>query len=309
MFGEYGFMDAYSMFFIYGLVGWIVEVIYYGVTEGRFINRGFLNGPICPVYGIGFYFVINILEKFASNAVLLFFASSIICTTVELIAGVILFRLFHLRWWDYSDYKLNFKGFICVRFSIYWGIACLLGMKILHPSVLWLLRECPDEIQIVILCILTGVLLADIIVSVIVIVGLNKKIELASKVSENIRVVSDGIGSKIYGSVDTVINAATPTVNSLNEYRKVVVEHRSQELALQKENFKIERQMLMDIWKTEKNNAVDGGKKLLKAERFVLRKLSSGGSEAKNRVISAFKGEAEESADIEEIIEKSTGEQ
>ena len=92
------------MFFIYGFIGWVVEVIYYGVTEGKFINRGFLNGALCPVYGIGFYCVIWFFRPFADSFPMLFFGSAIVCTTVEFIAGVILYVIFHLRWWDYSDY-------------------------------------------------------------------------------------------------------------------------------------------------------------------------------------------------------------
>ena len=63
----YPFLESYTMFFIYSFIGWIVEVIYYGVTEGRFINRGFLAGPMCPVYGIGFYAAIWLFNPFVGN--------------------------------------------------------------------------------------------------------------------------------------------------------------------------------------------------------------------------------------------------
>ena len=85
----YPFLDAYGMFFIYAFIGWVVEVIYYGLDEGKFINRGFLNGPLCPVYGIGFYGVILLLEQLSGNFFLLFFGSMIICTTVEFLAGAL----------------------------------------------------------------------------------------------------------------------------------------------------------------------------------------------------------------------------
>ena len=124
------------MFFIYSFIGWIVEVVYYGVTEGQFINRGFLNGPICPVYGLAFYTALYFFEPLKDNVGVIFFGAATACTVVELIAGVILYHIFHLRWWDYTNYKLNFRGFICLRFYIYWGIAGTLGMYVLHPAVL-----------------------------------------------------------------------------------------------------------------------------------------------------------------------------
>ena len=81
------------MFFIYGFIGWVVEVIYYGITEGKFINRGFLNGALCPVYGIGFYCVIWFFRPIMDSFPMLFFGSAIVCTTVELIAGAILYAI------------------------------------------------------------------------------------------------------------------------------------------------------------------------------------------------------------------------
>ncbi|MCI1264697.1 MAG: putative ABC transporter permease, partial [Saccharofermentans sp.] len=86
----YPFLDSYMMFFIYSFIGWVVEVIYYGVVEGRFINRGFLNGPMCPLYGLGFYAAIWFFEPFTGNFFVVFFGTALAATTVELIAGVIL---------------------------------------------------------------------------------------------------------------------------------------------------------------------------------------------------------------------------
>ena len=124
----YPFIESYLMFFIYSFIGWVVEVIYYGITEEKFINRGFLAGPLCPVYGLGFYAAVWIFEPLKDNFFIIFFGMAAACTVVELIAGVILYHVFHMRWWDYSDYKLNFRGYICLRFYLYWGIAASLGI-------------------------------------------------------------------------------------------------------------------------------------------------------------------------------------
>lgn len=236
------------MFFIYGFIGWVVEVIYYGITEGKFINRGFLNGALCPVYGIGFYCVIWFFRPIMDSFPMLFFGSAIVCTTVELIAGAILYAIFHLRWWDYSDYRLNFKGFICLRFAIYWGIACSLGMYMLHPAVLKLINLIPPMARLVILFIACVITVIDIIVTITAIVGFNKKVRFLNSVSGVFRMPSDKIGSSIYGTVDTIVTKTAPAVqltqNDYTEFRETFAAHRKAERELARKNRAEERQLL-----------------------------------------------------------------
>lgn len=236
------------MFFIYGFIGWVVEVIYYGITEGKFINRGFLNGALCPVYGIGFYCVIWFFRPIMDSFPMLFFGSAIVCTTVELIAGAILYAIFHLRWWDYSDYRLNFKGFICLRFAIYWGIACSLGMYMLHPAVLKLINLIPPMARLVILFTACVITVIDIIVTITAIVGFNKKVRFLNSVSGVFRMPSDKIGSSIYGTVDTIVTKTAPAVqltqNDYTEFRETFAAHRKAERELARKNRAEERQLL-----------------------------------------------------------------
>ena len=93
----YPFVESYCMFFIYSFLGWILEVIYYGVTEERFINRGFLSGPLCPVYGLAFYAAVWFFAPLSGNFFVIFFGMAATCTFVELIAGEILYHTFHMR--------------------------------------------------------------------------------------------------------------------------------------------------------------------------------------------------------------------
>ena len=236
------------MFFIYGFIGWVVEVIYYGITEGKFINRGFLNGALCPVYGIGFYCVIWFFRPIMDSFPMLFFGSAIVCTTVELIAGAILYAIFHLRWWDYSDYRLNFKGFICLRFAIYWGIACSLGMYMLHPAVLKLINLIPPMARLVMLFTACVITVIDIIVTITAIVGFNKKVRFLNSVSGVFRMPSDKIGSSIYGTVDTIVTKTAPAVqltqNDYTEFRETFAAHRKAERELARKNRAEERQLL-----------------------------------------------------------------
>ena len=242
------FIDSMIMFFIYGFIGWIVEVIYYGVTEGKFINRGFLNGPHCPVYGLGFYGVIWFFAPLAHNFPVLFFGSAITATTVELIAGVVLYWIFHLRWWDYTEYKFNFHGFICLRFSIYWGIACSLGVYMLHPTVMKLISLSNGIVKYTIVSILSMILVIDIVVTVTSIFKFNERVRFISNISGGIRLVSDKLGNQIYDTVDTIVTKTSPavetTTHSYAEFRELYAKHRDEEKELSKKHRAEERALL-----------------------------------------------------------------
>lgn len=100
-------------FFIYSFLGWTVESIGCSIASKRTINRGFLNGPICPVYGFGAVIVISLLGRF-NNVVIVFLLGMILTTILEYFTGFILETLFHAKWWDYSDRKFNIKGRVCL---------------------------------------------------------------------------------------------------------------------------------------------------------------------------------------------------
>lgn len=242
------FVDSMIMFYVYGFIGWIVEVVYYGVTEEKFINRGFLNGPHCPVYGIGFYGVIWFFRRFIHNFPMLFFGSAFIATFVELIAGVVLYKLFHMRWWDYSEYKYNFHGFICLRFFVYWGLACSLGMYMLHPAVMYIIEHMTYPIRYVVVAVLSAVLVIDIVVTVTSIFRLSDKVKFIGNISGGIRLVSDKLGSQIYDTVDNIVTVTSPAVATTNksyaEFREMYSKHREEEKELSRKHRAEERELL-----------------------------------------------------------------
>lgn len=222
----YPFIESYCMFFLYSFLGWNLEVIYYGVTEERFINRGFLSGPICPVYGLAFYAAVWIFAPLANNFFVIFFGMATACTVVELIAGEILYHTFHMRWWDYSDYKFNYKGYICLRFYIYWGIAASLGIYVLHPAVLTLVNHMALPLKAFLLVVFTLLMVTDTIVTIATIIGFQKKVKAFTMLSSGMKIVSDKIGSGVYGTVDTIVTVSEPTKKHYDEYRKLIAENR-----------------------------------------------------------------------------------
>lgn len=253
----YPFPNSLMMFFIYSFLGWILEVIYYGITEGKFINRGFLCGPICPVYGIGFYLGIWLFNPLRRNFFIIFFGTAAAATFVELIAGVLLYHIFKLRWWDYSDYKLNLRGYICLRFFIYWGIACSLGIYVLHPAVKRLIEMWPRVPLHVTLALFVLILIADIAVSVTSVIGLSKRIRRLETLNENMHFFSDKIGSTIYGSVDTVMTMSEPAREHYDLYRKIVAANLKEERELALRHRNEERKLAMELTGMEKDNIVN----------------------------------------------------
>lgn len=203
-------------FLVYSFGGWIVEVIFHAVTLGKVVNRGFLNGPVCPVYGFGVLSVFAMINTLQSSGQqmsdgMIFLFGVILATVVELIAGWLLDVCFHARWWDYSDKPLNFHGYICLEFSLIWGLAILLVVKVFQKYVENHTAPHADSIfGWIILAILYGVYLADLIVTVAVIQGLNKKLTRLNKIRSDMRSISDKIS-------DTVANTTIDTAQAIEE--------------------------------------------------------------------------------------------
>ena len=192
-------MQSYIMyFFIYAIVGWILEVSFHVITNGKFINRGFLNGPYCPVYGFGALGVILLLDEVGETSkLLLFFASMAIATILELITGFLLEKIFHKRWWDYSSQKFNLGGYICAEFSLIWGAACFILYEAVHPLIRRAVELMPAKLIISINITIALVFVIDLVSTVIILTGLSQKFEAIENQSKDIRKVSDGIGQRV----------------------------------------------------------------------------------------------------------------
>lgn len=122
-------------FFFYSALGWLVESIYCSLAAGKIINRGFLTGPICPIYGTGAVVMSLVLTPLKEHPVLVFIVGLVVCDIVEFVTSYIMEKLFHARWWDYSNKWLNIQGRICFRHSMYWGIASVLFIYFVHPNI------------------------------------------------------------------------------------------------------------------------------------------------------------------------------
>lgn len=175
-------------FTLYSFLGWCTEVLYYFKKEKHFVNRGFLNGPFCPIYGFGAVILIVLLHPFQNSLFYLFLGATFLTSALEYFTGFILERFFHSVWWDYSDNALNIKGRICLSFSLLWGLGSLLIVKYFQPLISNLVYNIPRNILYVLDVCVAIYFLLDFILSV------NSLVEL-TKISKQLKDISIQIKS------------------------------------------------------------------------------------------------------------------
>lgn len=129
-------LDKYILYFvIYGFFGYVWEVLYVSIRQKKLCNRGFLHGPILPIYGFGAITIIGMTTPFKDNMVQVFIVGCVGATILEYFTGEGMLRLFKVRYWDYSDAFANVKGYICLKASLLWGVFSVVALKWLHPAV------------------------------------------------------------------------------------------------------------------------------------------------------------------------------
>jgi len=136
--------SAYTFFYyfiIYSFMGWCLETVYTTIIKKEFVNRGFLHGPFCPIYGFGTLLIIILLKPIETNYILLFLGSIFLTSILEYITGYVLETTFNSTWWDYSDKPYNIHGRICLSFSIIWGFISVLILKVIHPYIIHIVNS------------------------------------------------------------------------------------------------------------------------------------------------------------------------
>ena len=188
-------------FFIYGFLGWCTEVAFAAGKERRFVNRGFLNGPICPINGIGVVAVVLLLAPYKERLLILYVASIIVVTALEWVTGFLLEKLFHSKWWDYSNMPLNLNGYVCLLFSLIWGVACVAIVKWIHPFIFKGVTFFPKWLSILLIVVLGIGMLADLYVTVTNILKMNRHLARMEEIAAELRRISDELGENISENV------------------------------------------------------------------------------------------------------------
>ena len=164
-----------------------MESIFRSICEKKAINTGFLKGPFCPIYGVGAVIMIVFLKEFQSNLLLLFVVSTIVLTVWEYVVGFFLEKIFHTKYWDYSDKKINLNGRICLTNSLAWGILGVVFVKFIHPFMENLITKVNINVIIYVEVILCIVLIVDMITTIIHVKNIKFTLQKIEKLNKEIK--------------------------------------------------------------------------------------------------------------------------
>ena len=209
------------IFFLYAFLGWCTEVSYAALRTGKFVNRGFLNGPVCPIYGCGVVVVLAGLEPLKGNFVLLFLGSVVLTSALEWATGFVLEKLFLQRWWDYSDKPFNLGGYICLEFSVMWGFACLFVVDILHPSIEFFIRLIPHTLGWVLLGLFSAAMAVDLAATVRTIAKINRQLDQIDQLARRLKTASNEFGENL---ADRVLEAAEKSADWKEDWESAAEE-------------------------------------------------------------------------------------
>lgn len=277
------------MFFFYAFLGWCAEVAYAAVRRGKFVNRGFLNGPVCPIYGFGLVTVILLLSPLSEKLVLLFLGSVVLTSTLEFLTGWVLEKLFHAKWWDYSDNKFNIKGYVCLEFSLVWGLAATFIVRIIHPLIAGFITSTPSLLGHLLLYVFLAAILADLAATLVAIRHLQQRLQLLMSLAQEIHATSDRLGDSISDTVLNIKEYAEDVTDRYGELAAMKRQHRAEEKELAENHQKEERQLWASIRErgqarqTEERNSERLHLELL--ENQYRMKLAE---KRKNRILMAF---------------------
>jgi uncharacterized membrane protein len=205
---EYSVLDYIFYFFFYSFIGWFFESCYCSIRPKKWVNRGFLRGPICPIYGTGGLVMMicllplrHITENLYLNELLIFIAGAILCDIVEFMTSYIMEKLFNARWWDYSNKKFNIQGRICLTHTFYWGTCSCLFVFILEPIMnLYLVGQVSESSRNILTYIFLTVFAFDLLDTVIHALGIrdisSKFMKLSEEISEFAIQVYSTVGGK-----------------------------------------------------------------------------------------------------------------
>lgn len=197
MISGYTLPQYLGFFFVYSILGWCVEVAFAAVNTRQLVNRGFLNGPACPIYGFGMVGLLAVLGPWQRSIPAVFVTAAVLATLVELIAGYLLFRLFHTRWWDYTQFRGNLGGFICPRFTLLWGLGGIVMVRLVHPPVAAAVTAIPPTVLAVADGVLTVGFAVDVGISFAQAAGLERRLRRLKDFSAAMRRLSDAMTEAI----------------------------------------------------------------------------------------------------------------
>ncbi len=208
----------FILYMLYSFLGWLLEVIVTFIKSKKFVNRGFLIGPYCPIYGKGALLIVLLLKKYENDIIALFVMAVVVCSIIEYITSYILEKLFNTRWWDYSNIKFNINGRVCLQNLVAFGIFGVFLLKYVNPFLLNIINSKTDIQIYTIALILLLFYLADNVIS-IKIISKFKNISNSIKV-DSTEMVTKYVKEEIKRNNKILYNRLIEAFPKLEIYRK-----------------------------------------------------------------------------------------
>jgi len=200
------------LFLAYSFIGWLIETVAGSVKKHRFVNRGFFTGPFCFVYGFSAVLMAMTLWELENRWFFLFLGCAIQATVIEWITGKILEKLNHHKWWDYSEKKFNFDGYICLQYTVLWGLLGCIAMKYGNHLLAGLFDMVPSLVRKIIIWVLIGAAVIDMIASLAAVFHIKKEIPVVHEWSHRISRWTYNFGEWIVRHVSKRMVKAYPAI-------------------------------------------------------------------------------------------------
>ncbi|XOQ48373.1 MAG: ABC transporter permease [Eubacteriales bacterium] len=201
------FWILFLLFTAYSFLGWLTESIFCSIPVGKFINRGFLNGPFCPIYGVGGIAVIYILTPVKDNILLLYIAGVFLTSTLEYLTGLALEAIFHTKYWDYSEHRYNIQGRVCLQNSLLFGVMCVVGMLDVHPLLMRMLQKIPSGALPYIASLFILYFFCDTTLTVFSILRLNGKLNEIQQAIDEFREKASDLKAEKFENIQAAIGS------------------------------------------------------------------------------------------------------
>lgn len=208
------FYHLINWFILYSFFGWLWETCYVSAKRRKYVNRGFINGPFCTIYGCGAVSVYVILKPVSGNLLWLYLGGVVVATVLEYITAVLMEMIFHTSWWDYSDDKFNFQGRICMRASLGWGFFTVLLFRVLHPVVEYIVALYPVFAGEIGVCVIGVIYAVDFGFSAAAAFSIQEKLPVIEAAMEQTK---NEMLLRMHGALASVGFAKEATLESVKE--------------------------------------------------------------------------------------------
>ena len=254
-------------FFIYSFIGWVWECCFVSVRKRRWVNRGFMYGPMLPIYGFGALAVLISTIRVRDSIPLIFLFGMVGATLLEYVTGAVMERLFNVKYWDYSNQKFNLNGYICLTSSLGWGLFSVLLVKFVHVPIEGAVLKIPTIIAEGIAFVLTVAAAVDVTQSFNDAMDLKRILAQLEESKKQIRKIQEKL--KV-ASEEFVEDYRQRAGEFVEDYRRRVEEHvedyrgRAEEMA---EDYKKLAEEHMDSYRQRAEEMVEGYKEEIKVQK------------------------------------------